>query len=250
MAPRSGISDLRLTKEMSNYSFLKFDGAGDATMTFQFKDKSCRKNADRFSSVLILKAQYTARCVHSLAVILWTMLNAFKNQLFSRSSSPSNKPCKEKFLYRFISGQLVLFVILLVVEMVAHWNEWHLSKTTEIRGWTHSAYLSWIFFRVNCIAYPLQAMSNLCVILFIIQSIDRILLCIGWFWIKFRNIKPRIEGDSFENVQSSESKYPLVLVQIPMCNEREVRHFNFLSDFFSQYLNCGGLFWTLWLIGL
>ncbi|XWS31222.1 hypothetical protein CRYUN_Cryun23aG0058900 [Craigia yunnanensis] len=55
---------------------------------------------------------------------------------------------------------------------------------------------------------------------------DRVVLMLGCFWIKFRGVKPtaameypvgRVEGENVED-------YPMVLVQIPMCNEREVYH--------------------------
>ena len=50
------------------------------------------------------------------------------------------------------------------------------------------------------------------------------LQCLGRFWIKFKKIKPRIEGDPFksDDLEGSGCNYPMVLVQIPMCNEREV----------------------------
>ncbi|KAL1168169.1 hypothetical protein V6Z11_A05G067100 [Gossypium hirsutum] len=49
-------------------------------------------------------------------------------------------------------------------------------------------------------------------------------LCLGCFWIKYKKIKPRIEGNPFKSndVEGSGYDYPMVLVQIPMCNEREV----------------------------
>ena len=47
---------------------------------------------------------------------------------------------------------------------------------------------------------------------------------LGWLSINFRDIKSRIEGDSFKNDKGLEYEYPMVLVQIPMCNEREVRN--------------------------
>ncbi|KAF5726564.1 xyloglucan glycosyltransferase 6 [Tripterygium wilfordii] len=54
--------------------------------------------------------------------------------------------------------------------------------------------------------------------LFLIQLVDRIALVLGCFWIKLRLLKPvatvEYTGDKVE-------EYPMVLVQIPMCNERE-----------------------------
>ena len=50
--------------------------------------------------------------------------------------------------------------------------------------------------------------------------------CLGFFWIKFKKIKPKIEANFFktDNVDGSAYEYPMVLVQIPMCNEREVNY--------------------------
>ncbi|URE13694.1 hypothetical protein MUK42_04416 [Musa troglodytarum] len=125
---------------------------------------------------------------------------------------------------------LVLSVVALAFEFVAYWNGWHFQKpnlqlpenlripeTTEIRGWLHSAYLSWLLFRADYIAHPIRMLTNVCILLFIIQSADRMILCLGCFWIKLKKIKPRLDGDSFK-----EYEHPMVLIQIPMCNEREV----------------------------
>ncbi|KAE9453341.1 hypothetical protein C3L33_14765, partial [Rhododendron williamsianum] len=74
------------------------------------------------------------------------------------------------------------------------------------------------------LAPPIQSVSNFCVVLFLIQSADRLILCLGCFWIKFKKIKPRIQGDPFnsEDLEGSGYEYPMVLIQIPMCNEKEV----------------------------
>jgi len=98
-------------------------------MTFQFTDQGHGKNTQQFSWVLLLKVQCAARCVVSLSVDLWTMLSAIKNQLVFPSSAPRGKACKEKFLFRFIRGYLVLSFMLLASEMVAYWNGWCLQKS-------------------------------------------------------------------------------------------------------------------------
>jgi len=56
---------------------------------------------------------------------------------------------------------------------------------------------------------------------------DRLVLCLGCFWIRFKKIKPIPKGgDAVVDLESGESKgfsfFPMVLVQIPMCNEKEV----------------------------
>ncbi|KAK9138518.1 hypothetical protein Sjap_009112 [Stephania japonica] len=71
-------------------------------------------------------------------------------------------------------------------------------------------------------APPLQGLANVCIVLFLIQSLDRIGLMLGCFWIKFKGIKPVALAEFDGDVESgSNEEYPMVLVQIPMCNERE-----------------------------
>lgn len=63
-------------------------------------------------------------------------------------------------------------------------------------------------------------LSEFCVVLFMIQSLDRFILGLGCFWIKLKNIKPKIYGEAYDIEDAS--SFPMVLVQIPMCDEREV----------------------------
>ncbi|XP_026658274.1 probable xyloglucan glycosyltransferase 5 [Phoenix dactylifera] len=226
-----------VTMENPNYSVVEIDGPEAAA--FQSMDKGRGKNAKQFTWVLLLKAHQAVGCVAWLVAGLWALLGAIKKRLISRQgvAVEGNKLCKGKLLFRFLRGFLALSLVMLAFEMIAYWNGWHFQKpnlhlpenlhipeTTEIQGWMHSAYLSWLSFRADYIAYPIQALSNFCVILFIIQSADRMILCLGCFWIKFKKIKPRIEGVPFksDDVEGSNFEYPMVMVQIPMCNEREV----------------------------
>nr|KYP43517.1 putative xyloglucan glycosyltransferase 6 [Cajanus cajan] len=80
-------------------------------------------------------------------------------------------------------------------------------------------YAKWLDVRAAYLSPPLQSLANLCTVLFIVQSVDRIILILGCFWIKFRRLKPlaSVDYDS-----ASVEDFPMVLVQIPMCNEREV----------------------------
>jgi len=62
----------------------------------------------------------------------------------------------------------------------------------------------------------------------LIQSVDRLVLCLGCFWIRFKKIKPVLkQDDPVKDLESGESNgyFPMVLVQIPMCNEKEVKTF-------------------------
>ncbi|KAJ6319261.1 hypothetical protein OIU76_004950 [Salix suchowensis] len=51
-------------------------------------------------------------------------------------------------------------------------------------------------------------------------SVDRIVLILGCFWIKYRKLRP-VAAAGYVGRDNLED-YPIVLVQIPMCNEREV----------------------------
>ncbi|KAF2302815.1 hypothetical protein GH714_008551 [Hevea brasiliensis] len=101
--------------------------------------------------------------------------------------------------------------------------------TPDLQGLLHMVYVAWLTFRAYYIAPPIQALSNFCVVLFLIQSADRMMLSLGCFWIKYKKIKPRINGDPFksDDAEAPGYEYPKVLVQIPMCNEREA----FCPDF-------------------
>ncbi|CAN6860432.1 unnamed protein product, partial [Brassica oleracea] len=57
-------------------------------------------------------------------------------------------------------------------------------------------------------------------VLFLIQTIDRLILCLGCFWIQFKKINP-VPTKSFSDLESG-CFLPMVLVQIPMCNEKGV----------------------------
>ncbi|CAO2168584.1 unnamed protein product [Urochloa humidicola] len=108
----------------------------------------------------------------------------------------------------------------------------------EIQGWLHQAYVAWLEFRVDYIAWVIQKLSTFCILLFMVQSVDRIVQCLACFWIKIRGIKPRIptagsgkvrRGRKSVDVENGDGTgddadgyFPMVLVQMPMCNEKEV----------------------------
>lgn len=220
-----------VTMENPNYSILEINGPGAA---FRPVDKDRGKNAKQFTWVLLLKAHRAVGCVTWLATVLWTLLGAVKTRLFFGRgvTMESDKSSKERFLFKVIRGFLLISLAILVFEVVAHLKGWHyfqnshlhIPQTSEIRGWLHMIFVAWLTFRADYIAPTIQALSNFCVALFIIQSIDRMVLCIGCFWIKLKKIKPTIIGDPFksEDLEGNDYEYPMVLVQIPMCNEKEV----------------------------
>ncbi|PPS11215.1 hypothetical protein GOBAR_AA09429 [Gossypium barbadense] len=84
-------------------------------------------------------------------------------------------------------------------------------------------YTHWVLIRVAYLAPPLQFLANVCIVLFLIQSMDRLILCLGCFWIRLKKIKPIPKHEAVADLESGEdSFFPMVLIQIPMCNEKEV----------------------------
>ncbi|KAH0459453.1 hypothetical protein IEQ34_012267 [Dendrobium chrysotoxum] len=146
--------------------------------------------------------------------------NVLKKQFPIPISTKTDKQGKGSFLFSFISGLLLFSFLVLTLEVVAYWNRWYLQKPKGIEkeGWMHSTYFSWILFRARYISFPVKILSDICIVLSVVQSLDRIILCLGCIWIKLRNIKPRIQCEAFK----AETDFPMVLVQLPMCNEKEV----------------------------
>nr|CAD1826613.1 unnamed protein product [Ananas comosus var. bracteatus] len=50
--------------------------------------------------------------------------------------------------------------------------------------------------------------------------LNRFIQCFGCFWTKYKKLEPRLSEEDVLDGEDS-SSYPMVLVQIPMCNERE-----------------------------
>ncbi|KAJ4761158.1 Cellulose synthase-like protein [Rhynchospora pubera] len=235
MPPNLGLSDwwgrearkgtpVVVTMENPNYSVVEIEGP--EMEEFSSAEKGRGKNAKQFTWVLLLRAHRAANCVAWLANAVWALPRAVSKRLANRSEE---KPEKSRLLYKFIRAFVVLSLAVLCLELVAYWKGWHfqrpdldlhLPEKLEISSWAHGVYISWLGFRAVYIAYAIQILSKFCVVLFVIQSLDRLVLCLGCFWIKFMRIKPTAESDPLK--EGSDYKYPMVLVQIPMCNEREV----------------------------
>ncbi|KAE8701578.1 putative xyloglucan glycosyltransferase 2 [Hibiscus syriacus] len=217
--------------ENPNYSVVEIDGPDAA---FQPAEKSRGKNAKQVTWVLLLKAHRAVGCVVWIASFFWALLGIIKKRLIFREdvAMASEKMGKGKLLFTVIKLFLITSLTILGFELVAYINGWHyfknpglrIPRNSDVQGLLHLVYFTWLSVRAHYIAPVIQALSKFCVALFLIQSADRMMLCLGCFWIKYKKIKPRIEGDPFESddVERSADLYPLVLVQIPMCNEREV----------------------------
>jgi hypothetical protein len=211
--------------ENPSFSVVEINGADAA---FRPVEKNRGKNAKQVTWVLLLKAHRAVGCVAWLATVLWDLLGAIKKRLIHRQGVAAEKG---KLLFRIISLFLVISLAVLAFEVVAYFQGWHFGNpnlhiphTSDFERLFHMAYVAWLTFRAEYIAPPIKALSKFCIVLFLIQSVDRMLLCFGCFWIKFKKVKPRINGDPFkvDDVEQSVCNYPMVLVQIPMCNEREV----------------------------
>lgn len=186
-----------------------------------FRDKNKAANPKRFTKVLLLKAQRTLGCIPLLANSLFTTFASVKKRI-ALSDERDEEPKYRGKLYRFIRAFLAVSVVALFIEIFAYFNQWHLNLVNpwEVQSLLQWTYMAWISFRADYIAPTLATLTTFCIVLFLIQSVDRLVLCLGCFWMKFRKIKPIINEDACDPEEGS--YFPMVLVQIPMCNEKEV----------------------------
>lgn len=217
--------------ENPNFSIVEIDSPDAA---FRPMEKSRGKNAKQVTWVLLLKANRAVGCVAWLATILWSLLGTIQRRLIFRQGVglASEKLGKGKLLLNIIKAFLVTSLVFLGFEVVAYLKGWHyfenpnlyIPNSSDFQGFFHMIYVSWMEFRADYIAPSIQVLSTFCVVLFLIQSLDRLILCLGCLYIKWKKIKPTIVEDPFrsDDLEGSNNGYPLVLVQVPMCNEREV----------------------------
>lgn len=205
---------------MEKYSNSRFvTGGRDPALKPALKDRS--RAAKQLKWVLLLKAKKAVGSVAFVGNVLCTMLSSIKKRfLFGHGRSGETvKLDKSKFLLRLIPAFMVVALIALAIEPVLRANQ-----SSETRAWFHRAYASWLELRAETVVPVAQALCRFYIALFFIQSVDRMVLCLGCLWIKYKGIKPNVRGDPFrsDHLEGPESEYPMVLVQIPMCNEREV----------------------------
>ncbi|GLT28132.1 hypothetical protein SLA2020_030870 [Shorea laevis] len=186
-------------------------------------DKDRARSARQLSWLWLLKFQQLASSLAWIASSSILLLRT-ANRRIASPDSPSDSSASR--LYRIIKFFLVLVILLLCVELLAYFKGWHFSppsaESAEMA--LELVYAKWLQIRAGYLAPPLQALIKVCIVLFLIQSVDRVVLMLGCFWIKLRRLKPTaplefpegpVEGENLED-------YPMVLVQIPMCNEREI----------------------------
>lgn len=210
-------------------------------------ERTRNKNAKQLTWVLLLRAHRAAGCLASMAAAALGLASAIRRRVASGRTDNDvseasrggggvreSSTLKARF-YTFIKVFLWLSIVLLGFEVAAYFKGWHygshnielqhlLATSFSVKGVFDRLYSKWVSIRVEYLAPPLQFLANACIVLFLIQSLDRLVLCLGCFWIKFRNIKPVPKEDTSVDVESGEKGYfPMVLVQLPMCNEKEVK---------------------------
>ncbi|CAA3020485.1 probable xyloglucan glycosyltransferase 6 [Olea europaea subsp. europaea] len=215
-------NDLLSSSETS--SFLKVDIHSPSTeASVGEKDRS--RSARQLSWIYLLKVHQIAHFLAFITNGFITLIRTAKRRVSSRSSGSHRS---ESRFYQIIKFFLLISVVLLIFELIAYFKGWHFSPPTvesEVEDLVEYIYAKWLIIRANYLAPPLQSLTNACIVLFMIQSVDRLVLVLGCFYIKFRGFKPEAEMDYTEDVENggmNVEDYPMVMLQIPMCNEREV----------------------------
>ncbi|XP_051137698.1 probable xyloglucan glycosyltransferase 5 [Andrographis paniculata] len=213
--------------ENPNFSIVEIDGPDSA---FKPVEKSRLRNAKQVRWILQLKANRAVGCLAWLGAILWALLRSIKRRLILRQgvAVASERLGNGRLMLKLIKALLAASLAVLAFETAAYVKGLHYfdGAAADVRGLFHSAYAAWVALRRHHIAPAVQSLSTFCVALFIIQSLDRLALCLGCAYIKLKKIKPEINGgDPFQPEDPEQGQpydFPMVLVQIPMCNEREV----------------------------
>ncbi|KAK7266183.1 hypothetical protein RIF29_18825 [Crotalaria pallida] len=221
MAPPS--NSIIVTTEKSNNNDFTLLQVHDSESTMFLEKKQKAASPKQFRWFLLLKLHKVLTCLSWLTTGFKATFALVKKRI-SLSDTGDEDPKYRGRLYRFIKVFLALSICALVVEIIAHFNKWNLNdmmiQPFEVQGLLQWSYVAWLSFREDYVAPFVLLVSRFCIVLFLIQSLDRLVLCLGCFWIKFKKIKPTIEADAYD--VEDPSSFPMVLVQIPMCNEREV----------------------------
>ncbi|KAL7159607.1 hypothetical protein ABFS83_01G039500 [Erythranthe nasuta] len=213
--------------ENPSFSIVEIDGPDAA---FKPVQKNRLKNAKQVRWILLLKANRAAGSLARLGAALFSLLAAVKNRLILRRgvAVASEKLGKGKLMLTIIKLLLITSIATLVFEVFAHLKGLLydvVPHASEVRGLFHLVYVVWLGFRGQYVAPFVESISVFCVALFVIQSLDRLILCLGCLYIKIMKIKPTLlNGDPLRthDTEAALDNYPMVLVQIPMCNEKEV----------------------------
>lgn len=217
-----------LKMDNPNFEMLEVDSPTTALRGGQAA-KGKGKNAKQLTWVLLLEANKAVGCLTWVASGVMTLLDAVKERLILRKGVVKSGNLSKGKLSQVIVGFLIFALIMLCVEVGAHTLGWQFSvpqwpSTLNVSSLPHAVFMGWMYIRASYIAPALQRVTDFCIWLFLLQSLDRIILCMGAVYIKWKKIKPIPKNPSLEsdNVEEPDKGHPMCLVQIPMCNEREV----------------------------
>ncbi|KAK7389340.1 hypothetical protein VNO78_24252 [Psophocarpus tetragonolobus] len=201
------------------FTAVDVDSGAAATSDHSATKKERSRSARQLSWVCLLKFQHLAASVGALSGGLLFLLRTARRRVADSASLRGDT----SRLYRAIRVFLAVVIVLLGFELVAYFKGWHFTPPdpSDVLGVIGVVYAAWLEIRASYLSPPLQSLANLCTVLFIVQSVDRVVLILGCFWIKFRRLKPLASVD-YDAAGLSDEDFPMVLVQIPMCNEREV----------------------------
>ncbi|KAK4493347.1 hypothetical protein RD792_017760 [Penstemon davidsonii] len=204
------------TSENTGFLTLEINSPTSTAAAAAAEEKDRSRSARQLSWIYLQKLHQIAHSLAFLTSGFISVIRTANRRIATAFSSPQRSQSK---FYRIIKFFLLLSLFLLFVELIAYFRGWHFSPPTlEREDLVEYIYAKWLIIRANYLAPPLQSLTNVCIVLFLIQSVDRLVLVLGCFYIKFRGLRPTAEGGE-DNVVK---EYPMVLVQIPMCNEREV----------------------------
>ncbi|XP_039015937.1 probable xyloglucan glycosyltransferase 12 [Hibiscus syriacus] len=192
------------------------------------REKRRGKNVKQLTWVLLLKAHRAASFLTSIGSTLVSHCSVVRRRDAS-GRTDENRTVRTGF-YNSIRLFLGLSLLLLGFEIGAFFKGWpqlHLQYiltfplgVKEMLDWLYDG---WVLIVADYVSPPLQFLANVCIVLFLVQSLDRLILCLGCFWIRFKKIKPIPKNKAVADLEfGADTFFPMVLIQIPMCNEREV----------------------------
>ncbi|KAJ0977572.1 hypothetical protein J5N97_013046 [Dioscorea zingiberensis] len=184
------------------------------------EEKGRTKNMKQYGWVVLLRAHKAFSFISWTVLAFWFFLKNVKRRILFLTKREGSQGRGK--LFKFIRAIAFLTFLALMFEVFAPSNKLnlHVIKQVDVGNLSHRAYQAWLSLRVDYVAPLLIAVSRFCTILFIVQSLDRFVLCLLCLWIKYKKLKPTIDDGVFD--AEDPSTFPMVLVQIPMCNEREV----------------------------
>ncbi|PUZ68328.1 hypothetical protein GQ55_2G017700 [Panicum hallii var. hallii] len=224
--------------ENPNWSIAEIEGDGDGDdegdgfLAGGRRRRRRGKNAKQITWVLLLKAHRAAGCLAWLASAAVALGGAARRRVAAgrtdadadgedeATATAPAQPRHSRF-YAFIRAFLLLSLFLLAVELAAHANGRRLAAPAAVSF--AALHAAWVRFRAAYVAPPLQLLADACVVLFLVQSADRLVQSLGCLYIHLKRLKPKPVSRALPDAEDPDAGYyPMVLVQIPMCNEKEV----------------------------